>query len=148
MEIKKTYKSFRYESDVCLKSGRRGTVCSPGKPDLEVSSPPEFKGEAGLWTPEEMFVASVNACTFMTFIAYARHKGLDVVSYESDGEGVLEHSDGKFRFTEISLRPHVRVKSASDEERAREIMQDAQANCFVANSLSFPVKVSPRFSVT
>ena len=83
----------------------------------------------------------------MTFMAYARNKGLDVVGYESDGEGVLEHGEGKFRFTEISLRPHVRVKSQADAERAREIMQDAHANCFVTNSLSSPVKVFPQFSV-
>ncbi len=147
MEPKKTYKVFRYESDVCLKSGRRGTVCSPGKPDLEVSSPPEFKGEAGIWTPEEMFVASVNACTLMTFLAYARHKGLDLVGYESDAEGVLENIEGKYRFTEITLHPHIRVKSPEDAERAREIIQDAQANCFVTNSLSLPVKIFPEIRV-
>jgi organic hydroperoxide reductase OsmC/OhrA len=94
-----------------------------------------------------MFVASVNACTFETFMAYARHKGLDVVGYESDGEGVLEHSDGKFRFTEITLRPHVRVKTQEDAERAREIMQDAHAGCFVTNSLSLPVKIFPEIRV-
>ena len=94
-----------------------------------------------------MFVGSVNACTFETFMAYARHKGVDVVGYESDGEGVLEHSEGKFRFTEVTLRPHVQVKTQEDAELAREIMQDAHADCFVTNSLSLPVKVYPQFSV-
>jgi organic hydroperoxide reductase OsmC/OhrA len=147
MEGKKTYKVFRYESDVRWESGRRGLLCSPGKPDLKVSSPPEFKGEAGFWTPEEMFVASVNACTLMTFLAYAQHKGLEPVGYESDAEGVLENVEGKYRFTEITLHPHVRVKSQQDVERAREILESAHANCFISNSLAVPVKVFPEIRV-
>ena len=147
MEAKKTYKVFRYENDVSWESGRKGTLYSPGKPDLTVSSPPEFKGEAGFWTPEEMLVASVNACTLMTFVAFAQHKGLELASYESDAEGVLENVEGKYRFTEITLHPHVRVKALEDIERARKILEDAHANCFVSNSLSLPVKVFPQFSV-
>jgi organic hydroperoxide reductase OsmC/OhrA len=147
MEGKKTYKVFRYESDVRWESGRRGVLCSAGKPELKVSSPPEFKGEAGFWTPEEMFVASVNACTLMTFIAYAQHKGLDPVGYESSAEGVLENVEGKYRFTGITLHPHVRVKSPQDVERAREILESAHANCFISNSLAVPVKVSPEIRV-
>lgn len=65
----KTYKVFRFESGVYWKSGRKGILCSSGKPDVEITSPPEFKGEAGRWTPEDMLVASVNACTLMTFLA-------------------------------------------------------------------------------
>ena len=94
-----------------------------------------------------MLVASVNACTLMTFLAFAQHKGLELAGYESDAEGVLETVEGKYRFTEITLHPHVRVKALEDVERARKILEDAHANCFVANSLSLPVKVFPQFSV-
>lgn len=147
MEAKKAYKVFRYESDVCWDSGRRALVSSPDKPDLKVSSPPEFKGEPGQWTPEEMFVASVNACTLMTFIAFAQHKRLEFLGYESSAEGVLENVEGKYRFTEITLHPHVRVKSEEDAGRAREVLHDAHANCFISNSLSLPVKMFPEIRV-
>jgi organic hydroperoxide reductase OsmC/OhrA len=146
MESKKSYKVFRYSSDVSWQAGRRGVLRSPGKPDLEISSPPEFKGEAGLWTPEEMLVASVNACTLMTFVAYARHKGLEFLSYECEAEGTLENVEGKYRFTEIILHPHVQVKSPEAVELAREILASAHANCFVSNSLSSPVKMLPEIS--
>jgi organic hydroperoxide reductase OsmC/OhrA len=147
MEPKKVYKAFRYESEVFWKSGHRAAVCSPGKPDVDVSSPPEFKGEPGVWTPEEMFVASINACTFMTFLAFARHKGLEFVGYESDAEGLLENVEGKYRFTEITLNPHVRIKSDEDLNRAREILDDAHTNCFLTQSLALPVKMFPQIHV-
>ena len=75
-------------------------------------------------------MASVNACTLMTFLAYARHRGLDLVGYHNDAEGVLGIVEGKYRFAEINLHPHIRVKSPEDAERAREIIQDAQRQPF------------------
>jgi organic hydroperoxide reductase OsmC/OhrA len=142
------YKTFRYESDVCWKSGRTATICSSGKPDLDMTCPPEFKGETGLWTPEDMFVASVNACTLMTFLAYAEHKGLQLQGYESAAEGVLEKVDGKYRFTEISLRPHLMLKSEQDIPRAREILDEAHKDCLLINSVTAGVRVFPDFHVT
>lgn len=145
METRKAYKVFRYASEVRWKSGRRGVVCSSGKLDLEVSGPPEFKGEAGLWTPEDMFVASVNLCTMLTFVSFAEHKGLQFADYQSDAEGTLEFVEGRYRITEVSLYPHVALKSQEDVERAHEIMRDAHAQCFISNSITAPVKVFPQF---
>jgi organic hydroperoxide reductase OsmC/OhrA len=147
MEIKKAFKVFRYASEVQWKAGRTGVASSSGKPALAVSSPPEFKGEAGNWTPEDMFVASINVCTMLSFLAYAQHKGLNLIGYESDAEGTLESLDGKYRFTEVTLRPHVTLKSQEDIEPARKIMEDAHANCFISNSTSAAVKVFPQFRV-
>jgi peroxiredoxin-like protein len=147
MESKKSYKTFRYQSSVQWEAGRKGVLRLTGKPDLEISSPAEFKGEAGFWTPEEMLVASVNACTLMTFVAFAQHKGLEFLSYECDAEGALENIEGKYRFTEIVLHPHVRVTSPEAVELAREILASAHANCFVSNSLSSPVKILPEISI-
>jgi len=147
MEVKKAFKVFRYASEVQWKSGRTGVVRCPGKPDLAVSSPPEFKGEAGKWTPEDMLLASVNVCTMLTFLAFAQHAGLNFTSYESTAEGTLESVEGKYRFTEVSLHPTLTLKSQADVEPARKILGDAHANCFVANSITAAVKIIPQFSV-
>lgn len=143
METKKVYKVFRYGSEVCWGAGRRGRVCSSGKPEFEISSPPEFKGDPGFWTPEDLFVAAINACIMMTFLAYAQHKGLELAEYESEAEGVLENVEGKLRFTEITVRPHVVVKSGEAVSLAREIMDTAHRNCFVTNSTTAEVKIFP-----
>ena len=147
MEIKKAYKVFRYASEARWRSDRRGKVCSSSKPDVEISSPPDFKGEAGFWTPEDLFVASVNSCIMMTFVAYAKHKALEFMTYESEAEGLLESVDGKYRFTEIVLHPHVSVKSPEDLERAREILDQAHKSCFVSNSITGTVRVFPDIRV-
>lgn len=147
MENKKGYKVFRFESDVAWTKERECTICAPGKPEIQLSSPPEFKGRTGVWTPEDMFVASINVCTLMTFLAYAKHKNLALVDYESSVEGVLEYSNGKYRFTEIALHPHVTVKTQEDVEPAREILQDAHNNCLISNSIVAQVKIFPDIRV-
>ena len=67
----------------------------------DVGSPPEFKGEPGVWSPEELLVGALNACLMLTFISMAQTKGVRFLAYESAAEGLLENVDGKFRITEV-----------------------------------------------
>src|SRR5205085_2826406 len=56
---KQAFKSFRYKSSLVWNSGRRGKTSAPGKPEFDVGSPPEFKGEPGVWSPEELLVGAL-----------------------------------------------------------------------------------------
>jgi peroxiredoxin-like protein len=147
METKKSWKSFRYHTHGAWKQGRRIKASAEGKPELEISSPPEFKGDQGIWTPEDLFVAALNTCIMETFLAFAEQKGLGLAAYSSSAEGLLEFKDGQYRFTGITVYPQVAVKSQEDVERARPIMESAHANCFVSNSITSSVRVLPEFRV-
>jgi len=147
VEAKKQYKSFRYRNDLVWKSGRRGAVSSLGKQELEVGSPPEFKGEPGIWCPEDMYVAALNTCLMLTFLAFAERKGLGLTAYESSAEGLLEHADGRYRITEVTVQASVVVNSDADLEAAREIMGKVEENCFISNSITAKVKLQPQFRV-
>ncbi len=147
MEPKKAYKSFRYKNNVVWKSARRGVTSALGKPDVEVGNPPEFKGEPGIWTPEDMLVGALNTCLMLTFLAYAFSKGLEVAAYESNAEGLLENVEGKYRITEVTVEPSVALKSQADLERAQEIMKSVKENCFISNSITATVKLNPQFRV-
>ncbi len=147
MEAKRAYKSFRYKNSLVWNSSRRGKVSAAGKPDMDVGSPPEFKGEPGVWSPEELFVGSLNACLMLTFVAMAQSKRVQFVAYESTAEGLLENVDGKYRITEISVQPSLVLKSQADLEAARTIMSEVEANCFISNSITTKVKLAPQFRV-
>ena len=63
-------KDFRYRVGVNWEDGRITTVTSPDKPDLTVATPPEFKnGVPGVWSPEDLLVASVASCYAVTLVA-------------------------------------------------------------------------------
>jgi len=143
----KKYKSFRFTSSLTWSSGRRGRASAPGKSEMDIGSPPEFRGEPGVWSPEELFVGALNGCLMLTFVAMAQAKGLQFVAYESAAEGLLENVDGKYRITEVSVAPSLVLNSQADLEIARTIMGTVEENCFISNSITAKVKLTPQFRV-
>ena len=123
MDTRRAYKSFRYKAKTAWHSARRGTLSALGKPDIVVGSPPEFKGQPDIWAPEELLVGSVNTCLMLTFLTLAQAKGLVPLGYQSEAEGLLENIEGKYRITEVTVRPRVTLNGTAELGRAREIME-------------------------
>jgi organic hydroperoxide reductase OsmC/OhrA len=142
-----TYKSFRYKAKTSWTSARRGVLSAAGKAEIIVGSPPEFKGEPGIWSPEELLVGSLNTCIMLTFLTLAQARGLTPAGYESDAEGLLENVEGKYRITEVTVRPRVVVESDAQLEVGRKTMEGVEAQCFISNSITSRVKLTPEFVV-
>ncbi len=133
-----------YETEVGWMGKKRGYLQAPGLPSLEVASPPEFNGHEHTWTPEHLFVAAVNSCYMATFVAIAELSKLDVLSFTSNAVGKLERTEGSgYRITEIVLKPKLVIKRETDAERAQRILEKAERNCFISNSILTEVKLEP-----
>ena len=116
-------------------------------PNLQVDAPPEFKGHDGAWTPEHLFVASVNTCFMTTFLAIAENSKLEVVSFKAGAKGKLEKLDGQgFMMTEITLHPKLVISHARDAERANRILEKAEKHCLISNSIKTETKLEPEVS--
>jgi peroxiredoxin-like protein len=133
MEVRS--KVYTYRTAVKWTERKMGVIVSGGKPDLQVATPPEFKGHEGIWSPEDLFVSSVNVCVMSTFLAFAERAGLGFSAYESEAEGRLELVDGKFQFTAISLKPRITLKPGEDLAKAKDLIGKAEANCLISNSI-------------
>ena len=94
-----------------------------------------------IWSPEDLFVASANICLMTTFLAVAERAGLAFTSYESAAEGLLELVDGKFQFTAITLKPTITLAASSDATKAKELIEKAEANCLIANSMKAKISL-------
>lgn len=143
METAARHKTFTYTTAVEWQQARQGKLSSDVKPVLQVSSPPEFKGTPGLWTPEDMFVASAEICLMSTFLSFGGRKNVPLVSYRSSAEGTLEFVAGKYRFTRIRIKPEIAVRKEWTREEVEEIVREAHKNCLIANSMSASVEVDP-----
>jgi peroxiredoxin-like protein len=132
-------KVYTYRTAVKWTGQKMGVASSPGKPDIQVATPPEFKGHEGIWSPEDLYVASVNVCIMSTFLAFAERAGLSFTDYESDAEGRLELVDGKFQVTSVTLRPKVTLKNSEDAGKAKELLAKVDANCLISNSIKTKV---------
>ncbi|MCP9452231.1 MAG: OsmC family protein [Nitrospira sp.] len=136
-------KVYVYQTTVRWTAQRKGIMSCAGKPDVEVATPPEFKGHPNIWSPEDLFVASVNVCLMTTFLAFAERAGLAFSSYESEAEGKLELVEGKFQFTAITLKPTITLQPGADAGKAKELIEKAEANCLISNSMKATVTLEP-----
>lgn len=146
-EIRKKDKRFIYRTKIKWDGVKKGLLSSPDKPDLKIATPPEFKGHAGIWTPEDLLVASVNSCIMTTFLYYAQREGLEFISYESEAEGVLGRVDNQLMFSEIKITPQLLIKQDSDIQKAEKIIELSEKNCLISNSIKSEVKVTPKISI-
>ena len=112
-----------FSTDVEWSEARQGQLRSPGLPTMQVAAPPEFQGHEGIWTPEHLFVASVNACLMSTFLAIAANSKLEIVSFSCEAKGTLDKVEKLgYRMTEILLRPRLTIRQRRDLERAGRIV--------------------------
>jgi organic hydroperoxide reductase OsmC/OhrA len=140
-------KSFTYHTELQWLENHTCRLESDNKESFRVTSPPEFEGENDEWTPEDLFVGAINACTMTTFLAYASKKHLDVCSYKSKAEGLLEFSGGHYKFTQIRLTPVIVVETNEAASLTEQIIHKAHDNCFISNSVSSKVLLEPEIKI-
>jgi organic hydroperoxide reductase OsmC/OhrA len=111
----------------------------PGKPPLQASADRVFRGDASRHNPEDLLVMSLSACHMLSYLARAARAGVHVVAYTDEASGTMQMHQGKIRFTEVRLRPQVLIATDSDPALAQRLHEQAHEDCFIANSVNFPV---------
>ena len=51
--------------------------------------------------------------------------------------------DGKFQVTVITLRPRITLQAGGDAAKAKELIEKAEANCLISNSMKTSVTLEP-----
>jgi organic hydroperoxide reductase OsmC/OhrA len=82
-----------------------------------------------------------------TFLAYAAQHSVQVASYTSHANGVLEFIDGDYRFTRIVIFPTIGIPAAGAETVVHGLLREAEKHCLVANSIASIVEVNPTILV-
>lgn len=140
--------SFHFESSARLLNGRNGVVTGQGiEPAISFSAPPEFKGQAGVWTPEHFLTSAVATCFLNTFQAIAEFSKFEAQGLEVSVEGQVEKAEGGFRFTHIFVRPLLTLNAESDRERGMRLLEKAERACLVSRSLQSEIHLEPKIVV-
>jgi len=122
---------------------RECRVDIPGKPSIRASAAAVFRGDASLPNPEDLLVASLSICHFLSYVALCARAGVNVISYEDDASGTMSRFERGFHFTDVLLKPHVTIAAGSDADKAAALHEKAYESCFIANSVNFPVRHEP-----
>lgn len=122
-----------------------------GKPPVPGTSDPAFRGDPARWSPEELLVASLSQCHMLWFLHLAAADGVVVVGYVDHAQGSMRvEGGGAGQFTGVVLRPAVTLGSTvrgdgrpiAPADLAR-LHDTAHEHCFIARSVSFPVRHDP-----
>ena len=146
-DVKIKHKRFIYKNSIKWHSEKKGLLSSPGKPNIEIATPAEFRGHPGIWSPEDLFVASVNSCIMTTFLYYAEKEDIEFSGYESRVEGILERRGDQFMFSEIKVMPKIYLKSYSKTEKVKKLMALSEKNCLISHSIKSKVIVIPEINI-
>ncbi|WP_437603240.1 OsmC family protein [Sorangium sp. So ce590] len=111
-------------------------IHSDGLPALPTAPPPQFGGPGDQWSPETLLVAAAADCFVLTFRAIAAASKLAWRRLDCDAEGILDRAEGVVRFTALHLRARLVLPTAEDADRARRLLEKAEAACLVTNSLA------------
>src|SRR5215217_1629155 len=74
-------------------------IAIDGKEILNVSAAKAFKGDSGLYNPEDLLLSSVVSCHMMSYLYVCSQNDITVVCYQDNAEGtleVLENGSGRF----------------------------------------------------
>jgi organic hydroperoxide reductase OsmC/OhrA len=133
-----SYRSYR----------RRHQLHVAGKPTIAGSADTAFQGERDRWNPEELLVGSISACHQLWYLHLCADAGIVVVAYEDQAEGIMiEKAEGAGQFSQVVLRPRVVVAPGSDVTKAFGLHHEANAMCFIARSMNFPVTHEPQITI-
>lgn len=127
--------------------GRDHTIHAEGKPDIPGSSDSAFLGDAARWNPEDLLLASASACHKLWYLHLCADAGIRVEQYRDEAHGTMIDSPQGGHFTQIVLRPHVTIAAGGDAALAEKLHHDAHAQCYIANSVNFPITCEPRIEV-
>ena len=118
-------------------------ITADGRPVLQGSSDPTFRGDPARYNPEQFLVAALSSCHMLSYLHLCAVHQVVVVSYVDNATGSMQQTtDGSGRFVEVTLNPTVTI-SSGDPQKALALHHEAHEKCFIANSVNFPVYVHP-----
>lgn len=136
-----------YTVSVKWTEDKKGIVEAENGRQIEISTPPDFGGPSGYWSPEEFFVASIASCLMTTFLYFVLKNNIKLISYENKAKGSLSKDEKKgYIFTDVEVETDIKVDKSEEIEKIKTFLSLSEKYCLISNSTN--VSVSVKNSVT
>jgi len=142
-------KPLPHNYEVQLAGGPDGSakITAAQLPELRIAPPLDFDGPGDVWSPEHLLLAAVESCFLFTLRSVAQASKPEFLDLELAAQGTVDRKDGSMRFTEIVLRPRLRLPAGGSRERALRIIEKSEKACLVSASLNIGVRLEPEVLV-
>lgn len=141
--------TFPHTYNVTVVGSEHGDVelGSAGVECLRSATPIQFDGPGDRWSPETLLVGAVGDCLVLTFRAIAHASKLPWTSLQCHVTGTLDRIDNVTQFTGFEIEARLDVPAGTDLGRARRLLEKAEQNCLVSNSLKAPRLLVPTVQI-
>ena len=126
---------------------REHTATAPGVEQEVGITTGESKGDPSVLNPELLLLMAASSCQMLWFLDVASRARIDVVEYSDDAVALMPLDEEPVRITEIELRPTIAVSGEVSEERIRKLVDTAHRHCFIANTLTAQMTITPTLEV-
>jgi organic hydroperoxide reductase OsmC/OhrA len=137
-----TQTQWHYRTGTVWTGGTQGRLEAGGKPALQVGTPPEFGGQPGVWTPEDLLAASVGSCLLASLLFFVQRAGVTMEACRCDSTALMEKGPQGLVITRVTVDCSVTLADAQQEEALRRACSRAEASCPVSRSLACPVHLT------
>ncbi len=129
-------------------SGRTGLAKSDSAPNaIHFTAPAEFGGLEGRWTPEELLLAAIAGCYTTTVRAIAGGSEFDFTDLQVEASGTVRKAESGYNFTQITVRPNLKINSVEERDRALELLKRAEKLCLVSRALGTTLQFEPQLEI-
>jgi peroxiredoxin-like protein len=129
-------------------SGRTGLATSDSAPNaIHFTAPMEFGGLEGRWTPEELLLAAIASCYTTTVRAIAGPAQVDFTDLQVEASATVRKAESGYSFSQIVLRPNLKIASADARERALDLLRRAEKLCLVSRAIGATLKFEPQLEI-
>ena len=139
----KNNKPIIFTTELSWSGDKIGIVGAHSLKSLSVSTPPEFGGPEGEWSPEHLFLSSIASCFMSTYLSFVNKMKIENTGFECTATGQVEIVDGKYKFTYIHIYPKAFVGNDADVERAKVAMEKTKKYCLISNSVNAEIVQHP-----
>jgi len=129
-------------------SGRTGLAKSDSAPNaIHFTAPTEFGGLEGRWTPEELLLAAIAGCYTTTLRAIAGTAQFNFTDLQVEASGTIRKAESGYSFSQIVLRPNLKIASPEEKERALDLLRRAEKLCLVSRAIGTTLKFEPQLEI-
>ena len=108
------------------KGGQNVEAGSEGRPSLNIMPPPEFGGEEGHWSPEDLLVSAVESCLLLTTLHMVKTMGIELKAYRSEAVGSMSKTAEGLRVQGINVTAQASAGSDDDIEKMQKAVATAE----------------------
>ncbi len=104
-------------------------------PPIECAIPPEFEGPGGGYSPEELFAIALLNCLIATFKVFSEKAKESFQEIHTRAILTMDRVPENSGFAITQAEIFFDIKSPSDEQKIRKLLEKAIKECAISNSI-------------